>query len=184
MHTEQKGPLWRAWNAAHNKVSSLARSCPVVQFSPVIVYSQVASYVWHGKFWHIFAMEHTVYGKNIHRGKYFVIFHSIVNLLLWIMALSVGNVSLHKCYSKSFIVNSYFPFKMWKFSIVDVYPYAVIFCSTCIDKSYTVATVHFLWQNPFVQVCGYLCTIYCCILNNSEPFYTSIKYTKNICQGH
>ena len=52
-------------------------------------------------------------------------FHSNVNLFLQIMALSISNISLQKCYSKSFIENSYFPLKTRKFFPMDAFPYMV-----------------------------------------------------------
>ena len=41
----------------------------------------------------------------------FIVFHSIANLILWIVALWIGNISLQKCNNKIFIVNS---FSHWK----------------------------------------------------------------------
>ena len=56
----------------------------------------------------------------------FVIFHLTVDLFPPIKALLISNVSLQNCYSKHFTVNSYFPFKMQKFSPADVFPYTVL----------------------------------------------------------
>ena len=63
--------------------------------------------------------------ENVCGGKLFVVFHSTTNLFLQIMALSISNISLQNCYSKSFTVNSYFQLKPWKFSPIDVFPCTV-----------------------------------------------------------
>ena len=47
----------------------------------------------------------------------FVAFHSTTNIFLRIMALSISNISLQKCYSKTFDAKSYFLLKM------QVFPY-------------------------------------------------------------
>ena len=59
-------------------------------------------------------------------GKTFTVFHSIANLFLQNMALSIGNISLQKCYSESFTMKSHFPIKTQKFPPTDVLLYAHI----------------------------------------------------------
>ena len=65
-------------------------------------------------------------GKNL-QGKLlqFVVFHSILNLFPRIMALSISNISLQKCYSESFTVNSSVPLKKRQFFAADVFSYTV-----------------------------------------------------------
>ena len=59
------------------------------------------------------------------QGITFTVFHSTANLFLKMMALLIGNISLLKCYSGNFTINSHFLFKMQKFSPMDVFPYTV-----------------------------------------------------------
>ena len=59
--------------------------------------------------------SYTIYGKTC-AGENFVVFHSIANLFLRIMAFSIGNTCLQKFYSERYTVNSHFPLKMQKFS--------------------------------------------------------------------
>ena len=51
------------------------------------------------------------------------------------MALSISNIYLQKCYTESFIANSYFPLKTQKFSTLD------IFLCTIFDLSMSTSTV-------------------------------------------
>ena len=44
-------------------------------------------------------------GKHL-QGKAFMVFHSTANVFMRIMVLSISNISLQKCYSKSFTTNS------------------------------------------------------------------------------
>ena len=52
-----------------------------------------------------------------------VVFHSTANLFLQMMALSISNINLQKCYNESFTTNSYFhskreSFLPWMFSCI------------------------------------------------------------------
>ena len=52
------------------------------------------------------------YMAKTSRGKTFVafeVFHSITNLFLQILALSISNTSLQACYSESTLMNDHFP---------------------------------------------------------------------------
>ena len=66
----------------------------------------------------------TALGKNFHIFHGFS--HSIAYLFLWIMALSIGNISLQKCQNKSFSANSNFPPKTQKLSPAEVVLYMVL----------------------------------------------------------
>ena len=55
----------------------------------------------------------------------FMAFHSIANLFLQITSLSIGDISLHKCYSKHFTVYSHFHSKCGNFPC-GCFPYTVI----------------------------------------------------------
>ena len=52
-------------------------------------------------------IKHTVYGKTS-TGKAIMVFHLTTNFSPQIMALSINNISLQNCYSKTFTVNSIF----------------------------------------------------------------------------
>ena len=52
----------------------------------------------------------------------FGVFYSTTNIFLRLIALSISNISLQKCYRESFTANSYFPLKTQKFYPVDVFP--------------------------------------------------------------
>ena len=62
----------------------------------------------------------------------FMVYHSISNLFLQIMALWMGNVSLQQCFSKTVTTNSHILLKTQKFSPTDVFLYALIFMYMCI----------------------------------------------------
>ena len=68
-------------------------------------------YAW-APLWHMYGPYTAKYPQGITFGG----FHSITNLFLRIMALSIGNISLQGCYSKCFTTNSHFPLKTHKVS--------------------------------------------------------------------
>ena len=72
----------------------------------------------------IYHMHNTVYSKSSMEEN-FCSFHGFLLNCKPIMALLLGNISLQKCYSENFIVNSHFPLKRKKFP-TDVFPYTVI----------------------------------------------------------
>ena len=81
----------------------------------------IASFMPYGGLYHI--------QQNVSRGENFAVFtilHSTMNLFLQIMALSISNISLQNCYSKSFTVNSYFPLKTRKFYPTDFFLYTLV----------------------------------------------------------
>ena len=91
----------------------------------------------------------------------FVVFHSTANVFLWIMALSVSNISLAKCYSESFIVKSHFPLKTWKFSHTDVFLYTVYVyvCTKVIKTTFSLMDLkcaHHSLHNIYVHVHMYV----------------------------
>ena len=69
------------------------------------------TFIMSEQFWDVEESRITIYGKTS-VGENFRGFHSTTNVFLRIMALSISNISLQKCYSKSFTANSYFPLKM------------------------------------------------------------------------
>ena len=67
--------------------------------------------------WHMYGP----YTAKHLQGKILVDFHSITNLFLQIMALTIRNISLQKCYSKHFTMNSHFPLKAQRVSPVYIF---------------------------------------------------------------
>ena len=64
-------------------------------------------YQTEGSYWIWLVVAATVYDKTLRRKTFvvFTVFHLITNLFLWIMALSISNISVQKYYSKNFTVN-------------------------------------------------------------------------------
>ena len=86
----------------------------------------------------------TIYRPRGETFVVFMVFHSTVNVFLWIMALSISNISLQKCYSESFTANSYFPLKTQNFSPVDIFLYTVLSKYSNYDLIKCIHT-HFAW---------------------------------------
>ena len=78
---------------------------------------------WFSPVWKLVTALTTV-GENFH--VFHGVSHSVTNHFLWIMALSFGNISLQKCYSKTFSATNHFPPKTWMLFPVEVLLYIVL----------------------------------------------------------
>ena len=86
----------------------------------------ICMYIWtYAQMYKSFSIIDMYHKQENIQEENFHSFHSTTNLLPQIMALSISNISLQNCYSKSFTANSYFLLKKRKFSHTDVFPYMV-----------------------------------------------------------
>ena len=105
---------------------------------------------------------------------------------LWIlscelcMTLLISNISIQKCYSKRFTVNSYFPFKICKFSPVDVFPYMVCtVLSLIVDWAFTIGW-HTFEGTKFCGFCRALKIYIIEIIKSPSLLYITRSSSNNI----